>query len=66
LVGCVERELIEQMGAFIQDWTDRGILITAEGVLPSREGRGSRDPRRGGHRTDGPFTEVKEVVGGSG
>jgi hypothetical protein len=32
------------MGAFIQDWTDRGILITAEGVLPSREGR------RGGHR----------------
>ncbi|WP_156096631.1 YciI family protein [Amycolatopsis jejuensis] len=58
-------EFIEKMGAFIQDWTERGILITAEGVHDSSKGAIVRKPR--GARptaTDGPFTEAKEVIGG--
>ncbi|MFB9907749.1 YciI family protein [Allokutzneria oryzae] len=59
------QEFIEQMGAFIQDWTERGILITAEGVHPSAKGALVRKPRGAATTaTDGPFTETKEVIGG--
>jgi hypothetical protein len=60
------QEFIEQMGAFIQDSFDKGILITAEGVHPSVKGS---LVRKGGSSitvTDGPFTEAKEVIGGFG
>jgi hypothetical protein len=60
-------EFMEKMGAFIQDWIDRGILITAEGVHPSAKGALVRKARGGGiTATDGPFTEAKEVIGGFG
>src|SRR5919199_5103631 len=60
-------EFIETMGAFVQDWTDRGILITAEGVHPSAKGALVRKARGGAiSATDGPFTEAKEVIGGFG
>ena len=59
------QEFIEKMGAFIQDSIDKGILITAEGVHPSDKGA---LVRKGSDATitatDGPFTEVKEVIGG--
>lgn len=58
-------EFIEKMGAFVQDWIDRGVLITAEGVHPSAKGALVRKAR--GETvtvTDGPFTEAKEVIGG--
>jgi hypothetical protein len=59
------QEFIAKMGAFIQDCTDRGILITAEGVHPSEKGARVRKTRGGGVRAiDGPFTEAKEVIGG--
>lgn len=58
-------EFIEKMGAFVQDWTERGILITAEGVHPSEKGAIVRKPRGASPAaTDGPFTEAKEVIGG--
>jgi hypothetical protein len=58
-------EFIEQMGAKIQDWTARGILITAEGVHPSAKGALIRKASGGAtSATDGPFTEAKEVIGG--
>ncbi|WP_370936442.1 YciI family protein [Amycolatopsis sp. cg13] len=58
-------EFIEKIGAFIQDWTERGILITAEGVHPSEKGAIVRKPRGATPAaTDGPFTEAKEVIGG--
>ena len=61
------QEFIEKMGAFIQDWTDKGILITAEGVHPSEKGARVRKARGGAATaTDGPFTEAKEVIGGFG
>lgn len=58
-------EFIAQMGALIQDWTGRGILITAEGVHPSEKGAKVRKTRgKKVTATDGPFTEAKEVIGG--
>ncbi|MFE3174091.1 YciI family protein [Amycolatopsis sp. NPDC059090] len=58
-------EFMAKMGAFIQDWTERGILITAEGVHPSEKGAIVRKPRGATPAaTDGPFTETKEVIGG--
>ncbi|HET6290690.1 YciI family protein [Amycolatopsis sp. QT-25] len=59
------KEFIEQMGAFIQDSFEKGILITAEGVHPSEKGAKVRKVRGGKiTATDGPFTEAKEVIGG--
>jgi hypothetical protein len=54
-----------KVGAMIQDWTQRGALITAEGVHPSERGALVRKAS-GGSTTvlDGPFTEAKEVIGG--
>jgi hypothetical protein len=61
------QEFIEKMGALIHDWTDKGILITAEGVLSSEKGALVRKTRDAAVTvTDGPFTEVKEVIGGFG
>jgi hypothetical protein len=61
------QEFIDKMGAIIQDWTARGILITAEGVHPSEKGARVRKTRDEGVTTkDGPFTEAKEVIGGFG
>jgi hypothetical protein len=58
-------EFIETMGAKIQDWTERGILITGEGVHPSEKGALIRKGRGVAIKTtDGPFTEAKEVIGG--
>jgi hypothetical protein len=61
------QEFIQKMGTFIQDWIDKGILITAEGVHPSAKGARVRKGRGGRiTATDGPFTEAKEVIGGFG
>ena len=58
-------EFIAKMGEKIQDWTARGILITAEGVHPSAKGALVRKTAAGSiASTDGPFTEAKEVIGG--
>jgi len=59
------QEFIEAMGGFIQDWTEKGILITAEGVHPSEKGALVRKTRGAAiNVTDGPFAEAKEVIGG--
>jgi len=59
------KEFIEKMGAFIEDSSEKGILITAEGVHPSERGARVRKGRGGKiTATDGPFTEAKEVIGG--
>lgn len=56
-------EFMQQMGAFIQDSMEKGILITAEGVHPSDKGALVRKAKGTGiTATDGPFTEAKETI----
>jgi hypothetical protein len=63
--GNPSPEFMEAMGAFIQDWIDKGILIMAEGVLPSEKGALVRKGAGAAFTvTDGPFAEAKEVIGG--
>ena len=57
-------EEMAAMGALIGEMTSAGVLVTAEGCLPSSQGFRVRRNGDGLSRTDGPFTEAKEVVGG--
>ena len=57
-------QLMHDMGKLIEEMTRTGALISTAGLRPSAEG--VRVRLRGGKltRTDGPFTETKEVIGG--
>jgi hypothetical protein len=55
---------MEAMGEFVQRSLKDGTLVETGGLLPSKEG--VRIRLAGGKLTvtDGPFTEMKEVIGG--
>ena len=55
-------ELIERMGAFIEEVVKAGVLLATDGLKPSAEGK--RVKYANGKTTvrDGPFTESKELV----
>jgi hypothetical protein len=57
-------EVVAGVGRMIEEMTKAGVLLAAEGVLPSSTG--ARVRTYGGKRIviDGPFTEAKEVIGG--
>jgi hypothetical protein len=57
--------LMPEMGRFIGQLRDEGVLIHTEGLKPSYQ-VGSRVRRSGGKVTvtDGPFAEAKELVAG--
>jgi len=56
--------LMEAMGKFVQKSLKDGTLVETGGLLPSKDGLRIR--LAGGKLTvtDGPFTEMKEVIGG--
>lgn len=54
----------EAMGALIAEMTHAGVLLSAEGCLPSSKGFRVRRTGKRVTVTDGPFTEAKEVIGG--
>ena len=59
-----EREIAE-MGAFIQEMVQAGVLEATEGMLPSRDG--TRLKFKDGKKVsavDGPFAESKELIAG--
>lgn len=60
------QEEMENMGKLIAEMSAEGVLVAAEGCLPSSMGAKVR--RRDGKFTvtDGPFTEAKEIIGGYG
>lgn len=63
--GPPTQEMIEKMGALINEMTASGKMIDTGGVVPN--GLTSRVRRNGNGSlkvTDGPFTETKEIVGG--
>ncbi|MFE1935767.1 YciI family protein [Streptomyces sp. NPDC059474] len=57
-------ELMERMGALIEEMTKAGVMLDTAGLTPTSEG--TRVTWSGGKVscTDGPFTESKEVIGG--
>ncbi|MGW0791625.1 YciI family protein [Streptomyces sp. NPDC002911] len=57
-------ELMERMGALIEEMTRAGVLLDNVGLAPTSEG--TRVTWSDGEFTftDGPFTETKEVIGG--
>ena len=56
--------LMEAMGKFVEKSLKEGILVDTGGLRPSKDG--VRVRLAGGKITvtDGPFTEMKEVIGG--
>ena len=58
------QEEMATMGKLIEDMTKAGVLLAAEGCLPSSQGL--RLGIDGGHFTvtDGPFPETKELIAG--
>jgi hypothetical protein len=58
------RELLGAMGEFNASLAKAGILLAAEGLKPSRQGKRVRFSGKTRTVTDGPFAETKELVAG--
>ena len=56
--------LMAEMGKLIEEFTKTGALIDTGGLRPSVEGVRIRNNHGKLSRTDGPFTEAREVIGG--
>jgi hypothetical protein len=57
-------ELLTAMGEFNASLVKAGILLAAEGLKPSRQGKRVRFSGKTRTVTDGPFAETKELVAG--
>jgi hypothetical protein len=58
------RELLAAMGEFNASLAKAGILLAAEGLHPSRQGKRVRFSGKTRTVIDGPFAETKELVAG--
>jgi hypothetical protein len=56
------RELMERMGAFVEEITKAGVMIATEGLHPSSRGKRVRLGEGKFTVIDGPFTESKELI----
>ena len=56
--------LMAEMGKLIEEFTAKGALIDTGGLRPSAEGVRIRNNHGKLSRTDGPFAEAREVIGG--
>jgi len=60
-----EQELLVNMGNLMQEMAQAGVLLGGEGLRPSSEGkRISMKDGKIARVVDGPFAEVKELIGG--
>jgi hypothetical protein len=57
-------QLMSEMGKLMDELTRAGRLISTAGLRPTSEGVRVRQRHGKLSMTDGPFTEVKEVIGG--
>ena len=70
MIRCAEtgqkpsEKLMQDMGKLVEEMIRDGSLITTGGLRPSSEGVRVRWRFGELSRTDGPFTETKEVIGG--
>jgi hypothetical protein len=60
----IPQGLLDAMGKFVEDGFKSGLLKDTAGLKGTPDGFRIRS--RGGklHKTDGPFTEAKEIIGG--
>ncbi|GEP10242.1 YciI family protein [Methylobacterium gnaphalii] len=58
------KELLSAMGAYNEELKAAGILITADGLKPSSQGKRVAFDGTGRAVIDGPFAETKELVAG--
>ncbi|CAG1009062.1 hypothetical protein BURK1_03611 [Burkholderiales bacterium] len=56
--------LMEGMGKLTAEMMQAGVVLAAEGLLPSAAGTRIRYARGRQAVTDGPFAEAKELIGG--
>lgn len=59
-----DEKLMQDMGVLMQEMTAAGYLLDTAGLRPSSEGVRLKLANGTISRTDGPFTETKEVIGG--
>lgn len=57
-------KLMEDMGKLMEETIKAGKLVSTAGLRPTAEGFRVRLQNGKLSRTDGPFTEAKEVIGG--
>ncbi|WP_394433479.1 YciI family protein [Streptomyces sp. SGAir0957] len=62
--GGPSDELMQRMGALLEEMTKAGVLLDTAGLTPTAQGRRVHYDKGEISVTDGPFTETKEVVGG--
>lgn len=62
--GPPSQQDTEQMGAFIGEMAEKGVLITTDGLPSSAHGARLRKENGKYTVTDGPFTESKEIIAG--
>jgi len=57
-------ELFEEMGKFVEEAVNAGVVVATGGIAPTSEG--AKITLKDGEFTivDGPFAEAKEIVGG--
>lgn len=62
----VSPELMDAMASYNMEMIKAGVFLGGDGLQPSRKGARVRIAREGGKPlvTDGPFTEVKELIAG--
>ena len=56
--------LMNEMGKLMEETLRNGSLVRTAGLRPTSEGVRVRSRHGNLSRTDGPFTETKEVIGG--
>lgn len=56
------RELMENMGKFMEEVTKAGVLLATDGLHPSSKGKRVRLSAGKTTVIDGPFTESKELI----
>ena len=57
-------ELFEAMGKFNEELVNAGIMLTGDGLKPSKEGKRIAFDGAGRTVIDGPFAETRELVAG--